>query len=48
MEKLVKDRECIRCEKIFDCKGKEKGKMCLWLKERKHEQTGKKTESKGS
>jgi len=33
---LKKDRECIRCEKFFDCNGKPKGvKLCVNFTERK-------------
>lgn len=32
---MVKDKECLHCEKLFDCAGKEKGKLCLQYKERK-------------
>jgi hypothetical protein len=36
MEKELKDKECIKCEKFFDCKGKPKGvKQCLNFEERK-------------
>ena len=36
MEKTLKDKECIKCEKFFDCKGKpENVKHCLYFKERK-------------
>jgi hypothetical protein len=36
MEKLLKDKECLHCEKFFDCKGKPKDvKECLNFKERK-------------
>lgn len=36
MEKMLKDKECIMCEKFFDCKGKPKEvKQCLNFKERK-------------
>lgn len=31
----MKTKECIKCEKIFDCAGKEKDKPCLHFKERK-------------
>jgi hypothetical protein len=34
-KKPKKDRNCIRCEKFFDCSGKDEGKMCLQFKERK-------------
>lgn len=38
MEKLIKDRECLHCEKFFDCNGKPKDiKECLQFKERKKE-----------
>lgn len=33
--KYKKDRECIRCEHIFDCKGKpQEVKQCINFKER--------------
>lgn len=32
---LHKDRECISCEKFFDCSGKPKGTNCMFFKERK-------------
>lgn len=36
MEKLIKDKECLHCEKFFDCKGKPKDvKECLQFVERK-------------
>jgi hypothetical protein len=38
MEKLLKDKECLHCEKFFDCQGKPKGtKECLQFEERKKE-----------
>lgn len=36
----MKDRECIHCEKFFDCKGKENNKPCLHYEERKAEKNG--------
>ena len=30
----MKTRECIKCEKMFECEGKEKDKPCLHFKER--------------
>lgn len=34
--KLVKDKECLQCEKFFDCKGKPKEVTeCLQFEERK-------------
>lgn len=36
MDKLVKDKECIRCSKMFDCKGKPKGTLCVNLEERRY------------
>ena len=45
-EKLIKDRDCVRCEKVLDCKGKEPGKLCLWLKERKREKTAENVSAK--
>lgn len=36
MDKLVKDKECIQCNKFFDCKGKPKGNgPCVNFEERK-------------
>lgn len=26
---LVKDRDCIHCKKMFDCKGKPRGTLCV-------------------
>ena len=41
MEKLIKDKECLHCEKFFDCKGKPKEiKECLQFEERKREKEG--------
>lgn len=34
-KKLIKDKECIHCEKMFDCEGKERGKLCIQMKERR-------------
>ena len=32
---LIKDRGCVRCEKVIDCKGKPQGvTMCINFKER--------------
>lgn len=31
----MKTKECIHCEKFFECEGKEKDKPCLHYKERK-------------
>ena len=37
-ERIVKDKECIHCEKFFDCEGKPaKVKACLNFTERKDE-----------
>lgn len=33
--KLVKDRECIKCGKLFDCKGKPPGIQCVSIVPRK-------------
>ena len=33
--KLVKDRECIKCERLFDCKGKPENTKCVSFMERK-------------
>ena len=36
MSELKKDKECLHCEKFFDCKGKPKDvELCLNFKERK-------------
>ena len=32
---LIRDIECALCEKVFECKGKEDSKPCLYFKERK-------------
>ena len=32
--KLVKDRECIKCKHFFDCAGKPKGARCIKFEER--------------
>ena len=32
---MIKTKECIHCEKFFECAGKEKDKPCLHYKERK-------------
>lgn len=32
---LVKDKECIHCEKFFECEGHKKGSLCINFKERK-------------
>ena len=43
MAKMVKDKECINCEKFFDCKGKPEGvKNCLNFTERKKDDGRKK------
>ena len=34
MSDLVKTRECIRCRKFFECKGKPKDKPCVNFEER--------------
>lgn len=31
----MKTKECIHCERFFECKGKEKDKPCLHYKERR-------------
>ena len=39
----MKDRECIKCEKFFDCEGKPKGvDKCLYFTERKKDNGNKK------
>jgi hypothetical protein len=36
MEERKKDRECLQCEKFFDCKGKPPNvKRCIEFRERK-------------
>ena len=35
---VMKTKECIHCEKFFECEGKEKDNPCLHFKERKEEQ----------
>ena len=47
MSELVKDRECIHCEKFFDCQGKPRGSICVNLVERKKEQWDKKKDISG-
>ena len=38
---LKKDKECLHCEKFFDCKGKPKDvELCLNFKERKRKDGG--------
>lgn len=32
---MKKTRECIHCERFWECKGKEKDEPCLHYKERK-------------
>ncbi len=34
---MKKTRECIKCEKFFECKGKDSDKPCLHFKERKND-----------
>jgi len=34
-EKLVKDMECVSCNRLFDCKGKRKGISCNRWEKRK-------------
>ena len=36
-EPLIKDRECVSCTKLFDCKGKRRGIQCLNYEERKRD-----------
>ena len=33
-KKLIKDRECIHCERLFDCKGKPEGVKCVAFTQR--------------
>lgn len=40
-------KECIRCERLFNCKGKEKDKPCLCFEERKDLKDGNKQQTKG-
>ena len=37
----MKDRECISCERIFDCKGKPTNEPCLCYTPRKKDKDGK-------
>ena len=37
MDKLTKDRECIKCKHFFDCTGKPRGSNCIKFQERKEE-----------
>lgn len=39
---LKKTRECIRCERLFECEGKPTEKACLHFKERKDVKDGRK------
>ncbi len=41
----MKTKECIHCERFFECKGKENDKPCLHYKERK--KNGGKQQTKG-
>jgi hypothetical protein len=34
---VVKDRECVSCSKIFDCKGKPRGVRCINYDKRKND-----------
>lgn len=34
-KKLIKDRECIHCDRLFDCKGKPEGVKCVAFTQRK-------------
>lgn len=37
-KELIKDRDCLKCKKFFDCEGKPRGnKNCLNFEERKKE-----------
>ena len=47
MSELVKDRECIHCEKFFDCDGKPRGTLCVNLVERKDDKWDKKKDISG-
>ena len=38
--KLVKDRECIKCEKFFGCNGKPTGIRCVAIVPRKDIEKG--------
>lgn len=33
---MIRDIECALCEKIFECKGKEEPRPCLYFEERKN------------
>lgn len=33
----MRDRECIKCKKFFECEGKDSKKPCLFFEERKKE-----------
>lgn len=35
MQEYIKDRECIKCKRFFNCKGKDKKEPCLHFEERK-------------
>ncbi len=48
MSDLVKDRECIHCQKFFECEGKPRGAgACVNLEERKKEEWDKKKDTSG-
>lgn len=34
---VIKDRECVSCTKLFDCKGKPRGVTCVNYEERKRD-----------
>lgn len=36
-EEQVKDRECLKCKKFFDCKGKPRGTRCINFEERREQ-----------
>ena len=40
--KMKKTKECIKCEKFFECKGKDSENPCLHFKERKENEQYKK------
>lgn len=47
MSDLVKDRECIHCNKFFECKGKPRGTLCVNIEERNDEKWDKKKDTSG-
>lgn len=40
-DKLIKDRECIHCERLWECKGKPEGIQCVAFTPRKEKEGNK-------